>query len=594
MLHGKAPSGFSLLEMAWTKKVPVALAIVWIMAGATSNRLNGGTCDIQTGMDCVEADISNEPKDTYAECCELCSATPACTAFTHNTYNARGQRQGTCYMKSACSARQPCGTCTAGTVNAPPAPTPPPTPAPPTPGISFGTPSVVGTNYDCTGFQGFDDNHALGHTEKGWRGTVDGGRTWTTVFTGTLRCAPGWPAGGTGTDEQKCLHGNSLHDGYTYVYNRGRGTPNASCSDGIYTQANCWCCRCPSDGPCTKTYPVQGGIMASVSVQPASAPASPAPASRHDFGSVYRVADIRKSYRQFNSTRNAAVFTARGGVFSAATSNRSVVFKGIPAPGFSCGDSTHYGNCPFRDSGRGYVTLADGTLVMSIIVWWGGAHANPNRALASKSTSVVAFRSADGGYTWTFAGSILDASQAPESEEGPNENDLVLLADGKTIMCVVHLDAGDGVVSHPYRPYVRVLSRDGGFTWTNATSLPKGVGCARPRLLRTDSGAIVLSGGRLGPSNGDTLVWLNSGRDGGVDWQAHSVTYWHNRLVADKSLHFTSGVNSSDARQTMSYTSLVRTGPQTGFVVYARRLAGTPDTAFSMPFAVGSSVSGSP
>ena len=198
----------------------------------------------------------------------------------------------------------------------------------------------------------------------------------------------------------------------------------------------------------------------------------------------------------------------------------------------------------------------------------------------------VAFRSVDDGYTWTFTGSILDASQAPESEEGPNENDLVLLADGKTIMCVVRLDAGDGPVSHPYRPYARVLSVDGGRTWTNATSLPKGVGCARPRLLRTDSGEVILSGGRLGPSNGDTYVWLNSGRDAGVDWQAHSITYWHNRLVDDKSLHFTSAVNSSHARQTMSYTSLVRTGPQTGFVVYARKLPGTSDTAFAMPFTV--------
>lgn len=285
------------------------------------------------GMDCIGADISNEPKDTYKECCKLCAATPKCNAFTHDAYNAQGQRQGTCYMKSACSKRQSCGTCTAGTVHAPPAP-PPPTPTPaPVPGISFGKPSIVGTDYDCTGFQGFDDNHALGHTEKGWRGTIDGGRTWETMFTGTLRCAPGWPKGGTGTNEQKCLHGNSLHDGFTYVYNSGRGTPNASCTDGIYTKANCWCCRCPSNAPCTKTYSVHGGLLASVS-------ASLPPASRHDFGSVYRVADKSKSYRQFNSTRNAAIFTAQAGTFNVTTSNRSVVFTGIPAPGFSCGDLT--------------------------------------------------------------------------------------------------------------------------------------------------------------------------------------------------------------------------------------------------------------
>ena len=31
-------------------------------------------------------------------------------------------------------------------------------------------------------------------------------------------------SGGKGTDQQKCLYGNTLHDGYTYVYNLGRGT----------------------------------------------------------------------------------------------------------------------------------------------------------------------------------------------------------------------------------------------------------------------------------------------------------------------------------------------------------------------------------
>ena len=70
------------------------------------------------------------------------------------------------------------------------------------------------------------------------------------------------------------------------------------------------------------------------------------------------------------------------------------------------------------------------------------------------------------------------------SEEGPNENDMVLLADGKTIMCVIRLDAGDGPLTHPYRPYVTLTSSDGGTTWGKMKALPAGVGCARPRLLR--------------------------------------------------------------------------------------------------------------
>lgn len=449
--------------------------------------------------------------------------------------------------------------------------------------MSFGHPSIVGESYSCAGFQGFDDKHALGVIESGWVGTSDGGRTWKQVFQpsqvpGTLHCTP-FPKGGEGTNKEKCLHGNPIKDGFTYKYNEAGGKRNAVCG----SNAECWCCRCPSEGPCTAphpaTYNFSGAISASVLTSPHS---------RHDFGNVTSVVDKDRAYHAFSSSMSTAfsVNTTSPEVFHAETLHRSIIFQGIPAPGFSCGSSHHYFGCPFRTSGRGYVRLPEGTLVMSVIVWWGGAHKNPSPKLALAATSVVAFQSTDDGYTWNFLSSILDAAAVPKSQEGPNENDLTLLADGKTIMCVVRLDAGDGPVSQPYASYWRVLSTDGGRTWSSAASLPEGVGCARPRLLRTDDGQIVLAGGRTGPTNRDTLVWLNNGRDGGNSWTAHSITYWHNKLEPNSTLHFTSSVNSSTERQTMSYTSLVRTGPQTGFIVYARRLPGTKDIAFSMPFTV--------
>ena len=47
-----------------------------------------------------------------------------------------------------------------------------------------------------------------------------------------------WPQGATGTsDEARCLHGNSLHDGYEYAHNVNRGTPHAMCL------GQCACCR---------------------------------------------------------------------------------------------------------------------------------------------------------------------------------------------------------------------------------------------------------------------------------------------------------------------------------------------------------------
>ena len=49
-------------------------------------------------------------------------------------------------------------------------------------------------------------------------------------------------------------------------------------------------------------------------------------------------------------------------------------------------------------------------MVMSIIVWWGGTHANPNPKLRDAATSIIAFSSTDGGFVWNYAGIILDAS----------------------------------------------------------------------------------------------------------------------------------------------------------------------------------------
>jgi hypothetical protein len=223
---------------------------------------------------------------------------------------------------------------------------------------------------------------------------------------------------------------------------------------------------------------------------------------------------------------------------------------------------------------------------MSIIIWWGGEHANPNPKLAKAATSVVAFRSSD-GLTWDYAGTIVDAAQASESEEGPNENDVSLLADGKTILCVVRLDAGDGPVSRPYLPYAKSTSTDGGRTWSNVTVLPSGIGSARPRLLRLPSGQLILSGGRQGPKSRDIVLWVNEAGDG-EDWIPHSISYWHNILEPDTSLHFTPSINTSSVRQSTSYTSLMRTGDDSGFLVYPQSLNGK-NRAFAMPFKVSSS-----
>lgn len=443
--------------------------------------------------------------------------------------------------------------------------------------ITFGAPSIVGQAKYSTGFQGFGDGlHALGKAQDGWHGTADGGKSWKTIFQGTpgdLKCTD-FPAGGTGSNEAKCKHGNTLQDGFQYVYNDGRGGASAICGEA----ANCWCCRCEEGDACSAPSPgprIAGDTTAIVLSEDGK--------TMHNLGYVTSVADKDAEYTSFNSTAAGYFFVGPDGSFQYEERVTPLTFRGLPTPA-SCGDSGHSFGCPFRPSGRGYVRLPDGSLVMSIIIWWGGEHANPDPKLASKATSVVAFRST-GGLIWDYAGTIVDASQTPASEEGPNENDLALLADGETILCIVRLDAGDGPVSRPYRPYAKVTSSDGGRTWTNATLLPEGVGSARPRLLRLSDGQLVLTGGRPSPTNRDTTLWTNEAGDG-QEWLPYSLSYWHNLLEPDDDLHFTPSINTSSVRQSTSYTSLIKTGDASGFVIYPQSLNGK-DTAFAMPFSFG-------
>jgi hypothetical protein len=301
----------------------------------------------------------------------------------------------------------------------------------------------------------------------------------------------------------------------------------------------------------------------------------------HTLGSVANVPNRSANYTSINAS-TAYYFTFANGTFAASERATVISFGGLPQP-LTCGDASHAFGCPFRTSGRGSVRLADGTLLMSIIVYWGGQHANPHPVLAPVATSVIAFRSAD-GLSWHYAGTILDAAAAPDSEEGPNENDLALLPDG-SVLAVVRLDAGDGRPDHPFRPYVRSVSTDGGRTWSRAQSLGDGVGCARPRLLSLGkAGGVVLSGGRVARGTWDNYVWHNAAADG-VAWQAYSISYWHNRLMSNASLHFDASVNNSRERISTSYTSLVRTGPTSGFLTYSRDLP-SPSVSFALPFAV--------
>ena len=250
-----------------------------------------------------------------------------------------------------------------------------------------------------------------------------------------------------------------------------------------------------------------------------------------------RQADITGS----SSTGSTRYFVDGAGAI-AREAGRGVAYTGLPELRMLGGSG-------------GYATLRDGSLV---------GVAKAVLATGSGRLSCVAFRSVDGGYHWTFAAVVASAEQVPYASEGPSEGALALLKNG-TLMAVMRVDGQSG----HYHSYVSALSDDGGRSWRGLRSLGPGVGCVRPRLMAA-GGSLVLAGGRPNPTSRDVLLWLNPEGDG-EQWDAYSVSYWHNRLTKVEAWKWDK-VATNDSRSfpriDTSYTSLLRTGEDTGYLFY--------------------------
>ena len=248
--------------------------------------------------------------------------------------------------------------------------------------------------------------------------------------------------------------------------------------------------------------------------------------------------------------------------------SRPVCFHGVPAAGTR--------GPLFRTDGAATLRLPDGSLLASVII-----PLNPK--VDGKRCTLVAFRSDAEGFEWKYVGTIVRPADVPQSHEGPNENAFALLPDRKTVLCVMRLDAGD---AGGFRGYARSVSVDGGVTWSAPELLGPGIGCARPRLLALDDGSLVLSGGRPRYNSRDPLIWLNAKGDG-RRWREYSLSYWHNALVPNATRHFQPSINHSTSwpRESTSYTSLIATGSDHGFVVYNEGHKGFGG-GWSMPFRV--------
>ena len=140
-----------------------------------------------------------------------------------------------------------------------------------------------------------------------------------------------------------------------------------------------------------------------------------------------------------------------------------------------------------------------------------------------------------------------------------------------------------------YSPLVRSFSSDGGKTWSKPESFGEGFVTGHPRLLKLAAGQLILVGNQVKDTNRDLYMYINEAGDG-RSWETKcSISGWHNRLVVVPSLRFTPAVNNSPAvprhGEITGLTSLVRTGNQTGVLLYSRTLDNTSIT-FAMRFHV--------
>ena len=237
----------------------------------------------------------------------------------------------------------------------------------------------------------------------------------------------------------------------------------------------------------------------------------------------------------------------------------------------------------FRWGGSSSLALPSGGWLKSAIVNW--ADPKPRDPTHGAPCSVIVFNSTSDGRVWRYIATLADAADYPQSEEGPNEHDVALLADGLTLLAVIRMDGGDGVGS-PYLNYSSTLSSDFGATWSRLR--PTNAGCARPRLMLLGK-TLLLSGGRHRSANtSDALLWANADDGRGERWRPYSLSYHHNAGAAPGTALFDARVNKSrgpwhEPRETNAYTSIVPLDDSSALITYDYQQPCAGSTRLTLP-----------
>jgi hypothetical protein len=172
------------------------------------------------------------------------------------------------------------------------------------------------------------------------------------------------------------------------------------------------------------------------------------------------------------------------------------------------------------------------------------------RFAGTKRYSLVLAESTD-GLKWKIRSVIADDGCKLAGQEGPCESALVRLKDGR-LLSVFRLDS---VVA-----FGHCFSDDDGKTWSEPKNLT-GTHSVQPSLSVSETGMLLLSGGRLG-----LLLWLNRQGDA-VRWDKIDLARHHNQWIKDEPI--LKAVAAFDSN-TSSYTEVRWLDDQRFLVVYDR------------------------
>lgn len=193
--------------------------------------------------------------------------------------------------------------------------------------------------------------------------------------------------------------------------------------------------------------------------------------------------------------------------------------------------------------------LSDGTLFTTLY----------GRFVGDEKESCFAVTSDDGGFTWRFLSVAASYQDVPDATEGPDESNTVVLPDGR-LMCVYRVGSGTD------QRYHKSYSADDGTTWTKPEKI-ENAWSVEPQLVRLDSGAILLSGGREG-----LFLWLCT--DGAGDhWEPFNLAEHHNAALPDATMHYSSAfceAKGIEPAQSTSYTGMIHIGGNEALICYDR------------------------